>query len=408
MDKLDQLFKKVIDQHAETYDPKAWESLSKRLDSGVLPKSNPFKKWGLPGAAIVIGVSLATWYFSDTSQPVSSPPSPKVSAIETPKDVETPQDSQNNNEKLVTTTTHEASLEEPKHVGYITVHDTQDEVIEPVLPTIETPKIDPITARTVKPISNPDPKIISSFVALSFPSCEGKNIEIKNTNSTDLILRGEHVNYTLFANASKILSFVAGKYEIIDSQTGAILQTQIISGPKGDVLLDEMVYENGLPVLGIHVKTEANVVTSHFGKQSLESPGKDFTINPFDKGNFNLKLQLADENGCTNEISSHLNITEEYNLLAVNAFEPNAQDARKNTFMPYALTQRKTPFNLIILDPNDGGIVFESSDADLPWDGIDKRFGKMVDSNKAYVWKVSLSQPKAGEKSEYIGTVVRM
>jgi len=51
---------------------------------------------------------------------------------------------------------------------------------------------------------------------------------------------------------------------------------------------------------------------------------------------------------------------------------------------------------------------FESTDATLPWDGIDRRFGKMADSNKAYVWKVTLSEPKAGEKSEYMGTVVRM
>jgi hypothetical protein len=63
---------------------------------------------------------------------------------------------------------------------------------------------------------------------------------------------------------------------------------------------------------------------------------------------------------------------------------------------------------MIILDPNDGGIVFESTDATLPWDGIDRRFGRMGDTNKAYVWKVTLSEPKVGEKSEYMGTVVRM
>ena len=63
---------------------------------------------------------------------------------------------------------------------------------------------------------------------------------------------------------------------------------------------------------------------------------------------------------------------------------------------------------MIILDPNDGGLVFETSDANQAWDGIDKRNGQMADANKAYVWKVMLSQPRFGEKSEYMGTIVRM
>ena len=49
MDKLDQLFKNAMDSQAEPYDPAAWESLSKRLDKQLPPKSNPFKKWGPTG-----------------------------------------------------------------------------------------------------------------------------------------------------------------------------------------------------------------------------------------------------------------------------------------------------------------------------------------------------------------------
>jgi len=182
----------------------------------------------------------------------------------------------------------------------------------------------------------------------------------------------------------------------------------VISGPKGDLVMDEMIYENGLPVQGIHVKTEATVRSIRYGKQIKENTGKDLTLHLFDKGTTLVHIDLTDDNGCTNEISGLINVSEDYNLLAVNAFEPTSQDARKTTFMPYALTQRATPFRMIIIDPNDGGIVFESSDATLPWDGIDRRYGKMGDSNKAFVWKVTLSEPKAGEKSEYMGTVVRM
>ena len=76
--------------------------------------------------------------------------------------------------------------------------------------------------------------------------------------------------------------------------------------------------------------------------------------------------------------------------------------------MPFALTQRKTAFNLIIIDPSDGGIVFESSDASNAWDGYDKRNGKMAVANKAYIWKVNIANPEHKENIEYKGTIVRL
>ena len=209
-------------------------------------------------------------------------------------------------------------------------------------------------------------------------------------------------------NSSIKLELNAGTIEILDPKNGAILQSNVIYEPKGDLVFDEMIYENGIPVQGLHIKTEANVRSVRYGKQIKENIGKDLTLHVFDKGTLLVHVDLMDDNGCSNELSGLIKVSEDYNLLAVNAFEPSSQDARKNTFMPYALTQRGTPFRMIIIDPNDGGIVYESSDASLPWDGVDRRFGKIADANKAYVWKVTLSEPKAGEKSEYMGTVVRM
>jgi hypothetical protein len=63
---------------------------------------------------------------------------------------------------------------------------------------------------------------------------------------------------------------------------------------------------------------------------------------------------------------------------------------------------------MVILDPSDGGLVFETMDVNLPWDGTDRRNGKMVETNKAFIWKVTLVTPEIGEKSDYLGTVVRM
>jgi len=411
MDKLDQLFKKVVGEQQEPYDPSAWDSLSKRLDAGLPPKSNPFLKWGLPSAAIVIGISLATWYFSDRTSPVSTPhaTSPKQAKIETQdqrnsKDADVNVKSQEKNVPL--NDSGEEYIPENAKANEVTIHDDID-LVEPekVTPIAQGEHLTPNKPNAIesKKLENSENH---SFIA--FPSCAGEFTELKNSNSYEVIIKGDKVNVSIAANSSKKISFGTGTYQVVHSTNNAILQTNTINGPKGEVVLDELVYENGLPVQSVHVKTDATVSSLSYGKHTLDLPGKDVSINPFNKGTYAMELALTDEHGCTEKISTVLNVNDDYNLLAVNAFEPNSQDARKSTFIPFALTQRATPFRMIILDPNDGGLVFETTDANQAWDGIDKRFGRIADANKAYVWKVILSQPRLGEKSEYMGTVVRM
>ena len=409
MDKLDQLFKNAMDSQAEPYDPAAWESLSKRLDKQLPPKSNPFKKWGLPGAALVIGISLATWYSMDSSKPASAPISPKVATEEPSKKEVTPKEN-----------TVKKTQEQPKiamHQETNTPLPTPKELIntdseEPVavheIPSLKQSPVEELPSKSLEPLTSQKPKELFTFNSIVLPTCASTSAEIKNTNGFEVTLKTDQITRSIPANSSLNMELGAGNIEIIDPTTGVILQSNVLTGPKGDLVIDEMIYENGLPVQGIHVKSDANVRAITYGKQRSELSTKDLTLHIFEKGSTSVQISLADERGCTAEINGVIHVSEEYNLLAVNAFEPTSQDARKNTFMPYALTQRATPFRMIILDPNDGGIVFESTDATLPWDGIDRRFGKMGDTNKAYVWKVTLSEAKAGEKSEYMGTVVRM
>lgn len=408
MDKLDDIFKKAIESHTEPYDPTAWEALEKRLDSQLPPKTNPFKKWGLPGAALVIGITCATWYFTDSSTPVSDPISPKTATIKQHKtEVKTHVNHSKKKEKQPEIAMHGEYLEPLPEWKESTIIDTEAEPVFNQLQSVSS-TIDELPSNTLELLDNPKPKELFTYNPLVLPTCTGVSSELKNTNGFEITLKSNNLLLSMEPNSSIKLELSAGTIEIIDPKTGVILQSNVIAGPKGDLVMDEMIYENGLPVQGIHVKTEATVRSIRYGKQIKENTGKDLTLHLFDKGTTLVHIDLTDDNGCTNEISGLINVSEDYNLLAVNAFEPSSQDARKTTFMPYALTQRATPFRMIIIDPNDGGIVFESTDATLPWDGIDRRYGKMGDSNKAFVWKVTLSEPKAGEKSEYMGTVVRM
>jgi hypothetical protein len=92
----------------------------------------------------------------------------------------------------------------------------------------------------------------------------------------------------------------------------------------------------------------------------------------------------------------------------VNAFTPNSLDERNTSFMPYALTKRDAAFKMIIIDPSNGAVIFETMNVNQPWTGINKNTGEVVEGNKSYVWKVVLQNPENGESPEYMGTVVRL
>ena len=74
-------------------------------------------------------------------------------------------------------------------------------------------------------------------------------------------------------------------------------------------------------------------------------------------------------------------VEEDYNLMAVNAFTPKQLGFYEaHTSFLMHLPRGDTPFKMIIIDPSDGAILFEeTSSADMPWDGIDRNTGKMVD-----------------------------
>ena len=170
---------------------------------------------------------------------------------------------------------------------------------------------------------------------------------------------------------------------------------------------DALNYENGLPELKVEAYQEGKNTWSLDGDiQATNQSAHSFNL--FKKGIHVMSIKTTDVNGCNTSSSVTFNAEDDYNLLAVNAFSPTSMEPRNTHFIPFALTQRDTPFTMIVIDPADGAVLFETSASDIPWDGTDRNTGKMVDANKSYVWKVILEQPEANENPEYIGTVVRL
>jgi hypothetical protein len=167
-------------------------------------------------------------------------------------------------------------------------------------------------------------------------------------------------------------------------------------------------YETGVPVVHITAESSAQQIdwTSSNG-YFIQQKSKSIEFYAWNKQTYKVSAKLSQED-CNLSESIQIQQDQTYNLLAVNAFNPQSRDERNARFMPYALTIRDVQFQLIIIDPDNGSVLYKTSDAQNAWDGIDQRNGQLIPAQKAYIWKVVLENPLPGEKNTYTGTIVRI
>jgi hypothetical protein len=411
---IEELFKQALEGHELPYDASAWKGLTNKLDKNI-PAQSPVKVWRwVLGSLVLISItSLLLWNNSkETSNTKKNEIGENTSQKGKPTKIE-----KSTNKKDIT------SQKNKKQAVAI----SQENVFE--IPTIDTDynenlNVDEIqkeeivsTDERIDPVQKHenDVPVNSSIVypTLSF-NCIGDQKVLSNKNATDLVLVTPS-NLQLIIPAKSETSVTIeekGYYRIgIMSAEGIFNEhtNQLVNeSPSLDFSVEDLNYLNGLPTLPINIKSNETTIAIYLNNKLVASNLKETEIYLFKKGANQVSISCSNEFNCKASITKTVNTVEDYNLLAVNAFDPFSNDARKSTFMPFALTQRKTAFNLIIIDPSDGGIVFESSDASNAWDGYDKRNGKMAAANKAYIWKVNIANPEHKENIEYKGTIVRL
>lgn len=423
---IEQAFKDALEGHQVPYDASSWESLNKKLNK-INPTNGSIKLWPwIVGSLLVLTVSSLV-FIGNSPEKIAKNGSNKTTFN---KDVENKSTTDTNkrgekNQQLENehaNNTDKNSIVEQNTIPQNQIEETAStEEIKMVAGIVndESVKTNSATQDELKKaekftVYNLDEKTTVVCPNLSF-SCVGEVKEISNTNSIDLILLDPFDNQITIASKSvKRISIVdKGTYRIgTTNQDGYFVELgkQIVNeAPNLDMSLEELNYLNGLPTLPITVKSSElsyNLLLNNKLMQKSSLPSTELYL--FDKGNIEITITACNEFKCNASVSKNVSIESDYNLLAVNAFDPFSSDIRKNTFMPYALTLRKTAFKLIIIDPADGGIVFESNDASNAWDGYDKRNGKMINVNKACIWKVTIHTPEEKENREYKGTIVRL
>jgi hypothetical protein len=417
---IDELFKSALEGHEMPYDNNAWNSFEKKMNKPNAP-INPFKFWFFGTSIIAVITISSLLYFSSKQEEKSD------KQVEQKSDLIEKSNSQS-------TTSKKTKSENTKGIQDEKISSNELEAKEDDKKETKTnlilPKVNEVLAEEItkdlkhdEEITNPkkgNSIITKNVTEPDVPSfsnkCLGENLKIINKNDEGMTLifpSGKKVSVAESATENIKLS-EEGKYELlVNSKQKETYNSffSVFENPKASLLLeDELNYETGLPVIRGEVQTFEESIKWKVDKvvSANSSKAKTADFYFFEKGQFELEVIVSNDKGCSSTEIKTIIISEDYNLLAVNAFNPLSDDRRKNTFMPYALTKRNSAFSLIIIDTDDGGIVFESSDASNPWDGIDKRNGQLVNKNKAFIWKVTLSSPEKNEKSVYKGTITRI
>ena len=417
---IDELIKSALEGHEMPYDNNAWNSFEKKLNKPNAP-IKPFKFWFFGTSIIAVITISSLLYFSSKQEENNDKPVEKKTEVIEKSNSQSTTSKKTKSEKTkgiqdekISSNELEAKEDDKKETKTNLILQEVNEVL--VKEITKDLKLDEEITNPKKENSVITKKVTEPDVPSFSNKCLGENLKVINKNDESMTLifpSGKKVSVAESATENIKLS-EEGKYELlVNSKQKETYNSffSVFENPRASLIVeDELNYETGLPIIRGEVQTFEETIKWKVDKvvSANSSKAKTAAFYFFEKGQFELEVIVTNDKGCSSIERKTIIISEDYNLLAVNAFNPLSDDRRKNTFMPYALTKRNSAFSLIIIDTDDGGIVFESSDTSNPWDGIDKRNGQLVNKNKAFIWKVTLSSPEKNEKSVYKGTITRI
>jgi hypothetical protein len=360
-DTFESKIKSLVEDYSYDYDPKAWDGLSKKL-----PKAKPGVSWlGKFGIASLLALLVGIVGWSSLSSENQKPAKNTASQ----KAITTPKKAKSTSPALAAQTPTESKQQDGKPTTFSQPDATTAQLISCTFPT---PYIDLMASD----LERSTLRTLSEINAITTP------LPLPTISQTTPVQMAQNN-----APTSAVPSNCQGLKLLLD--------------------VDAMNYEDGTPRIRVNLETNGSDITWSANGTLVNKKSRSVDLMAFKGQTYTITAE-AQLDGCKSTEKIKVTAYEDYNLLAVNAFNPESRDERNATFMPYALTIRDVHFELLILDPENGAVVFRTTDAQNAWDGIDQRSGQLVPAQKAYIWKVVLQEALPNEKTTYSGTIVRI
>jgi gliding motility-associated-like protein len=123
------------------------------------------------------------------------------------------------------------------------------------------------------------------------------------------------------------------------------------------------------------------------------------------KGDYQVELTATSSAGCVDRSMRTLHIDHDYDLDAPRSFTPDG-DGESDSFMPNALRQLRSKFQLAIYD-TAGTLLYSTTDASLPWTGRLHNQGTACAAGD-YVWVVDVDAASGSQPMETFTGKVRL
>ncbi|NRA12124.1 MAG: hypothetical protein HRT57_09245, partial [Crocinitomicaceae bacterium] len=394
------------------YAASAWTVMSAKLDAKDTPRSNT--RWYV--AASILAVALTASFIALNDSTEEQKPSTQPSEVAQNKTPETDNNKGNNSSTSPTKDVNyneatPSNIETPTNGGQpIVVNEPTKPINNPAVSGEGNPLAVPPTNGPNEPnpgANNTTPVIAPFILPVVNNVCQGTSIKITNANEYPMSI--VYPNGSIWSargeSETTLTTAISGTYIIGYMKDGQLQEEgsfNVDIAPTSDfdfVNLHDILLD-GLPTTEVSTSSPGIKHEWKYGNQT--SSGSQAAAHFFKKGNYDIELTVTGSNGCKSSITKVVNIKDNYNLLAVNAFDPRSLDARNNTFIPRALVERNdVNFSMIIVNHTDGHIMYETSDASQGWDGIDRATGEQLGYQKTFIWKVSIENPELGESSVY-------
>lgn len=369
MNKIEEIIKKSLENAEAPYDAKAWDSMASRLDQ-VMPTSQPKGsfKWAWIASAVFIAGSATLFFVNQNA--------------ETTDKVEL---TQNKTEK----TEKEA--------------DKSVEILKSIEPLNQDSSIKTEAVKT-------DERIVTNEKSIK-NVIKGESVR-SNNSSAGIVTDNKLQNHAVAPSVDKVNEIVQPtKVMKAVSLDKEFVSKEIVAGKIDFNVSNETLYEKGLPFNSLTCNITAKSYKWTNEKGEVLSTDQNANIHLYTVGSHLITLTLETLDGEEQSVTKSVRCEVNYNLLAVTGFNPTSSDYRNNTFIPFALlkSERNIPFDMQIIDPKTGLVIFETKDADMPWNGVDSRTNQLVPVNATYIWRVNIYEKAIGEPTNrYQGTITRI
>lgn len=422
MKNIEQILKESLENHELPFNEAAWESMSKRLD-GTTP--SPFyRKWWV--AASVGTVLVGSALFFGLNAQSESEQTAKNNTTIVGQNSTTPQTNNHSESRLSTNNNANPQTNTPQAEDH-SVNGTQSAPIAHTNPANvdanhiaqsykeTTPKNTTSSPGSQGTPSKGTPDNNEQRTSILAPTsnkakyCVGDDIEIGNPNETASVSVIQNNKTILTVKPGTKKTFVAANEGPVDLVVGNQKQTIYISKPTSDLYISvdqTLLYENGIPAISFTVSGNNAPVHWTAEKHPGELANGTFIVHPYSGKEVSVTASSKDLNGCSVTETKRITLPETYNLNAPKGIDMNSSDSRVSTFMPHALKERNTPFELYIYDAKTGRVIYKTTDSSAGWNGVDNNTGEVLANGSLVLWKVVLGNPNPGEPREYKGTIV--